>query len=297
LLNELLNEHWAFSDEYEIDQQKLAEWKKEWDSKFKYEPVVVSMKPGRIKLRRFLQYAALFTAVILGIGIYSVLSTKSESAKVSSDLLVQKNPLGTRSSFVLSDGTRIFLGPASSLSYPRKFVGANRIVELQGEAYFEVAKSKNSPFLIYANNVRTQVLGTTFKVSSFKDQSVTVAVTSGRVRVDKIEGRKAYELAILYPGEQLVYAGGKKQKSNFDVESIKSWKKGQLVFNGTSLSEVCEQISRWYNVSIDIRSKALKEETITVTLDGNMPVDKFLKVLSVSFNFNYTIHNHHITIY
>jgi transmembrane sensor len=297
LLNELLNEHWTFGDEYEIDQQKLDEWKKEWGRKFKNEPEIVSTKLKKIKLRRFLKYAAFFTAMVLAIGVYSVVSRKSDPKKIFANLLVQKNPPGTRSSFILSDGTHIFLGPGSSLTYPHKFAGENRVVELTGEAYFEVAENKDWPFLIRTNNVQTQVLGTAFKVTSFTAKSVMVAVTSGRVRVDKIEGKKVHELAILYPGEQLVYAGGKRQKSNFDVESVKSWKKGQLVFNETSLYEVCQQISRWYDVTIDIRSKLLSEETITVTLDGNMPVDKFLKGLSVSFGFKYTIHNRHIIIH
>lgn len=297
LLNDLLNEHWSFANERYLDKVKHSAWKKEWSLKFKEEQQPAKMAK-LLQFKGFFRYAAVFAVLLLGIGIYNIMrKPQTEANLVESKLLVQSNPAGTRSNFILNDGTRVYLGPGSALSYPVGFLGNKREVRLKGEAYFEVKKDKTKPFIIYTKDLRTQVLGTTFKVASFEALPIVVAVTSGRVRVDRMEGSHFQELAMLRPGEQVVYSNGKAQKSNFNVETLKNWKKGELVFNGTSLSEVCSQISRWYNVSIDIRSKALKEETITVTLDGNMPVDKFLKVLSVSFNFNYTIHNHHITIY
>lgn len=297
LLNDLLNEHWTFADEGYLDKAKHAAWKKEWGLKFIEEQKPEKMAK-RLQFKGFFRYAAVFAILLMGIGIYSVMRKPQMGAHLEeSKILVQSNPAGTRSNFILNDGTHVYLGPASTLSYPILFSGDKREVRLKGEAYFEVKKDKSKPFIIYTKDLRTQVLGTTFKVASFEALPIVVAVTTGRVRVDRIKDSHFQELAILHPGEQVVYSDGKAQKSNFNVETLKNWKKGELVFNGTSLSEVCTQISRWYNVSIDIRSKALKEETITVTLDGNMPVDKFLKVLSVSFNFNYTIHNNHITIY
>lgn len=298
LLNDLLNEHWAFAEDSKVDQFKLVEWKKEWSLKYKEDSIEAPVKSKRISLIQFFRYAAVFTALVLGIGIYTVVNKKKESVLVESSLLVQKNPLGSRSHFILNDGTHIYLGPGSSLSYPAKFSGSKREVILKGEAYFEVAKNKEKPFIIYTENLRTQVLGTTFKVTSFKDNPIMVSVTTGRVRVDKIDGNNIQELAILHPGEQVSYnKKSEVQKSNFDVESIKNWKKGQLVFNGTPLAELTNQISRWYNISISINTAALKQIPITVTLDGNMPVNKFLDGLSISFGFHYSMKNRSVTIY
>lgn len=296
LLNELLNEHWYLSENEEVDKNKLSEWEKEWSLKF-------SAERNKTKIRKFnlntvFRYAAVFTALILGIGIYSVSTRKNKHSQLYENQLVKKNPAGRHSTFDLPDGSRIYLGPESSLSYPAQFSGDKREVKLEGEAYFEVTKNKEKPFVIYTANIRTQVLGTTFKVNAFKNSPILVAVTSGKVRVDRVTGDKTEELAVLLPGEQVAYtpqAGV--QRSTFNVENIKNWKQGQLVFDGTPLSELAQQISRWYNVSITIKSEPLKQIPITVTLDGNMPVQKFLDGLSVSFGFNYTLKDRTITIY
>lgn len=298
LFNELLNEHWYQASEEDIDQVTLSEWKKEWSLKFDGVPAQAEVKTKKLNLNLIFRYAAVFTALVLGIGIYSVYQKKNKSALPDANQLVQKNPLGRHSSFSLADGTRVYLGPGSKLSFPAKFSGDRRDVTLEGEAYFEVAKNKEKPFSIFTRNVRTQVLGTTFKVTSFKDQPISVAVTSGRVRVDRINGDNFQELAILYPGEQVSYnQQSEVRKSGFNINDIKNWKEGQLVFNGTPLSELMDQVSRWYNLSINITSAPLKQIPITVTLDGNLPVNKFLDGLSISFGFHYTLKDRTITIY
>ncbi|RQO64538.1 hypothetical protein DBR43_32655 [Pedobacter sp. KBW06] len=305
LLDELLNEHLDFASEGEIDPDKLSEWKKEWSAKFSTVVEAVpatsdTINPGgkRIKLNVMLRYAAVLTTLILGVGIYSISNRKNKSAQPESLALVQKNPLGRRSTFSLADGTKVYLGPGSALSYSKDFSGNKREVILKGEAYFEVTKDSEKPFMIYTENLRTQVLGTTFKVSSFQGSPILVSVTSGKVRVDRLTDEEPQELAILNPGEQVSYnqhSGA--QKSSFNIENVKNWKQGQLVFNGTPLLELTNQISRWYNVSINISSETLKQIPITVTLDGNMPVYQFLDGLSASFGFNYKVKDKVITIY
>lgn len=296
LLNELLNEHWVQAGDEHVDETKVLKWKEEW--RLKFQPEAEEVKTRKFNLNTVLRYAAVFTALILGVGIYMVSKKQSETAMYAVKEQVKKNPMGRRSDFTLSDGTHIYLGPGSSLSFPEKFSGSKREVKLDGEAYFEVTKNKEKPFIIYSRNIRTQVLGTTFKVSAFKDSPVLVSVTSGRVRVDRISGDQVQELATLYPGEQVSYnQQSQVRKSNFNIENIKNWKTGQLSFDGTPLSELTNQISRWYNVPITIRTESLKQIPITVTLDGNMPLYKFLDVLSGSFGFNYKVNNQAVTIY
>lgn len=305
LLNELLNERLELAASEEVDQGKLSKWKEEWSLKFQAEsenPEVeneTSHAEGKkTRLNVFFRYAAVFTALILGIGIYSISIRKNKSAQPDALELVQRNPLGRHSSFSLADGTKVYLGPGSALSYSADFSGNKREVILKGEAYFEVTKNREKPFMIYTENLRTQVLGTTFKVSSFQGSPILVSVTSGKVRVDRLADGEAQELAVLNPGEQVSYnqhSGA--QKSSFNIENVKNWKQGQLIFDGTPLLELTNQISRWYNVSINISSESLKQIPITVTLDGNMPVYQFLDGLSASFGFNYKIKDQVITIY
>jgi len=298
VLNELLNEHWELAKDGEIDPSILSEWKREWSLKFTNEPAKVVSEKKRIDLTMVFRYAAVFTALILGIGIYQVSTRRSNMIQIKGKELVQRNPMGRHSNFSLADGTQVYLGPGSTLSFPEKFSGNSREVQLEGEAYFEVTKNKEKPFIIYSNHIRTQVLGTTFKVNAFKDSPVLVSVTSGRVKVDRIEGDQVQQLAVLLPGEQVSYSAKSGiHKSNFNMENIRNWKQGQLVFDGTPLSELTTQISRWYNVSITISTEKLKQIPITVTLDGNMPVSRFLDGLSASFGFHYTLKDRTITIY
>lgn len=305
LLDELLNEHLDFASQGEVDPVKLSEWKKEWSSKFSTasEAVPIESDPintGRkiTRLNVILRYAAVLTALVLGVGIYSISTRKNKSTQPTSLDLVQSNPLGRRSSFSLADGTKVYLGPGSALSYSADFSGNKREVILKGEAYFEVTKNREKPFMIYTENLRTQVLGTTFKVSSFQGSPILVSVTSGKVRVDRLTEEDTQELAILNPGEQVSYhQHSGVQKSSFNIENVKNWKQGHLVFDGTPLLELTNQISRWYNVSININSETLKQIPITVTLDGNMPVYQFLDGLSASFGFNYKVKDKVITIY
>lgn len=298
LLEELLNEHWELAGKAEVDQTKLSEWKKEWSLKFDREPAELVTKTRKLNTNLILRHAAVWTALILGIGIYTISDRIKKSARAESAQLVQKTQAGSHSRFALADGTQVYLGPGSMLSYPAKFSGKTRQVTLKGEAYFEVTKNKEKPFLIYTENLRTQVLGTTFKVRSFKDSPILVSVTSGKVKVDRITGEYIQELAILNPGEQVSYSKQSEvQKTKFNIDDIRNWKQGQLAFDGTPLSELANQIGRWYNVSIVINSETLKKIPITVTLDGNMPIYKFLDGLSVSFGFNYKVKNRTITIY
>lgn len=297
LLEELLKEHWELAGSADVDQTKLSAWKKEWSLKFDGEPEVLT-KTRRLNVGLTLRHAAVWTFLILGIGIYAISNSTKKPSGTDSAQLIQKTQAGSHSRFALADGTQVYLGPGSMLSYPAKFSGKTRPVTLQGEAYFEVTKNKEKPFLIYTEHLRTQVLGTTFKVRSFKDSPILVSVTSGKVKVDRITGEYIQELAILNPGEQVSY--GKQSevlKTKFNIDDVRNWKQGQLAFDGTPLSELANQIGRWYNVSIVVNSESLKKIPITVTLDGNMPIYKFLDGLSVSFGFHYQVKGRTITIY
>jgi transmembrane sensor len=303
-LNEFLQATWNTAEQVEINQKKLSQWKKEWALKFKAEKIkdlektVAEEQTRRIQLNTFVRYAAVLAVLVLGIVVYSISKRSNTDTVPDSKLIVKTNPLGRHSSFNLSDGTKIYLGPGSALIYPLKFEKNTRKVRLQGEAYFEVSKNKEKPFIIYTENIRTQVLGTTFKVSAFKDSPTMVAVTSGKVSVSRLKGNHIQESVYLLPGEQVACRPGSGiVKSTVNIQDIRNWTQGQLVFNGTPLSELVKQISRWYNVSIRIRSADLNQVPITVTIDGNMPVNKFLDVLSSSFGFSYAIENQIINIY
>lgn len=166
--------------------------------------------------------------------------------------------LGQRAKVTLSDGTQIWLNAGSNLKYPNEFKGDIREVYLTGEAFFDVAKDKKHPFIIHTNKMDTKVLGTSFNVQAYPDQTTQeVSVLTGRVNV---KSTVTDENVYVTPGQKVVF----KSKSNklqafkdIPVNTISLWRKNIMVFEETPLPEVIATINRNYNVAIEIKNKNL----------------------------------------
>jgi len=165
-------------------------------------------------------------------------------------------PMGGQYQIVLSDGTKVWLNAASKLKYPIQFVGKERKVEIVGEAYFEVAHMKSTPFKVQSGRQVIEVLGTHFNVSAYPEEKVIkTTLLQGRVSVSRLPDPKKARSdgqygIILHPGEQA-------QLSNetiglhdgVDLEEITAWKNGYFKFGG-SLESIMDKVARWYNVEV-----------------------------------------------
>ncbi|WP_158826189.1 FecR family protein [Mucilaginibacter lacusdianchii] len=186
-------------------------------------------------------------------------------------------PQGGQYRVVLSDGTKVWLNSASSIHFPSVFNASNRIVELTGEAYFEVAKNPSKPFSVIANQSEIKVFGTHFNVMAYSDEGVTkTTLLEGSVQVKKNAVEK-----LLTPGEQAVTDSQGKLivKSNIDIEAETAWKDGFFKFDDTSISEVMRQISRWYNVNITYAGN-IPTKNLTGTISRNVKASELLNMLS-----------------
>ena len=157
-------------------------------------------------------------------------------------------PKGATYKLTLADGTKVWLNAASSLSYPSHFSGDERLVELTGEAYFEVAKNERMPFKVKVRNTEVRVLGTHFNVSSYaEDGPVRTVLLEGSVQLAYLGNQK-----LLKPGYQAVTEGNSSniilQKAN-TLQAL-SWKNGYFLFKENSIVEVMNQIARWYKVKV-----------------------------------------------
>lgn len=158
-------------------------------------------------------------------------------------------PKGGQFRVTLSDGTKVWLNAASSLSYPTNFTGSERNVKLEGEAYFEVAHNAQHPFTVNTDEQQVKVLGTSFNVNAYKNERKTVTtLLDGRVQ---LSSSGISSTTPLYPGEQAVF-----DKSGFKVEKVdaglySAWKDGEFRFKGTPLIEALRQVERWYDLDID----------------------------------------------
>lgn len=166
--------------------------------------------------------------------------------------------LGEHAKIELSDGTKIWLNAGSVLKYPTAFKGDTREVYLSGEAFFDVAKDKKHPFIIHTNKMDTKVLGTSFNVQAYPDQTTQeVSVATGRVNV---KSTVTEENVYVTPGQKVVFKSQDNKLQAFKdipVNAISLWRKNIMVFEETPLPEVVATINRNYNVSIEVKNKSL----------------------------------------
>lgn len=164
-------------------------------------------------------------------------------------------PKGRQYQLVLPDGSRIWLNAATTLTYPVKFSKNKREVEIRGEAYFEVEKTADWPFIVKTTSQQIEVLGTHFNVSAYDDDELAkTTLVEGRVKVaSSSEGRLASREKVLKPGQQAITLRGSDHITigGIDTEEVISWKENLFVFNNEEISEVMKKVSRWYDVEVE----------------------------------------------
>lgn len=161
-------------------------------------------------------------------------------------------PRGGKYKIKLPDGTWVWLNSESRLTYPSFFSGNERLVELNGEAYFEVAKNKDMPFRVKTGNVNVEVLGTCFNVCSYTS-TVKTTLLEGSV---KLRNNKN-ETVVLEPGEQGTNTTNGIDIAKVKVQEVVAWKEGYFVFRDNTISEIMDQIKRWYDVDIEYKGNPI----------------------------------------
>lgn len=184
-------------------------------------------------------------------------------------------PRKTQYSTMLPDGTQVWLNAESSLSYPTRFEGAERIVELKGEGFFEVAHDAEHPFIVVTKGQRLKVLGTSFNLKAYTNEpAVVTTLVTGRV---KLYCDKATVAQVLSPGQQSVFAEDKFCVEDVDTKIFYAWKLGELRFRATPLDEVLREIERWYDIDIDystvpngvkIHASIRKDKKLTAVIEA-----------------------------
>lgn len=280
----------------EVDAERMEKWKAAMNTRME------TLQPSKKKMKRLslFRHAAVWAAVMFGIGYYAFYYTGRPRGNKAQTILVKKeNPLGQRAMIRLTDGSAVLLGAGSKLTYPERFDGSTREVTLEGEAFFEISNNPAQPFIVRTGNVQTQVLGTSFRISAFNGFPLTVAVATGKVRVDQREGGKLTAMAVLTPGLQLTWdpATNITATDKVNVADVNGWKNARLAFNNKTLKEVAAELERWYNVKIIFRHQQKAAESVTVTLFAGASLEKTLEILAAGSNFRYTINKGQIIIH
>jgi ferric-dicitrate binding protein FerR (iron transport regulator) len=190
-------------------------------------------------------------------------------------------PNGGEWQIQLPDGSTVWLNAASSIQYSLNIGTAKqRVVKLDGEAYFEVAKNAAHPFIVETDKQAVEVLGTHFNINSYKDEKVTkTTLLEGSVRVLH---KNTNESEILKPGEQSLVSVSGIAIKEVDVEEAIAWKKGYFMFNNERQESILRKVARWYNVEIEYADPEAKDVMYYGT------VSRFEKISKVLTKFEQT---------
>lgn len=206
-----------------------------------------------------------------------------EPQKEEKKITIQNNhlviPKGKTYQLLLSDGTRIWLNSETEITYPTRFVGNKREITLIGEAFFEVAKNKEKPFIVNANGMEVKVLGTSFNVSCYTaDKTISTTLIEGSVSV-KTENKKTVTIT---PSEQFTYNrdDAKTDIRIVNTELFTSWINGEYIFKDTALEEIVKKLQRWYDFSVNYEDESLKNNRYSLIVDRNTDIDHLLEVIS-----------------
>lgn len=188
------------------------------------------------------------------------------------------NPRGSKVfGLHLNDGTKVWLNSGSSISYPIGFNGKERIVQVQGEVYFEVAHDSAKPFIVEKGSASIHVTGTHFNARAYDDAPMEVTLMEGKVEVQ--ESRLS---AKLEPGEKCVVKENQLSViKQTDISQVMAWKSGWFEFEKLTLPEILKEVSRWYDVDIEYRIKP-GSETYGGRISRNVPLSTVLNTLEAS---------------
>ncbi|MBE9586648.1 FecR family protein [Mucilaginibacter sp. JRF] len=185
-------------------------------------------------------------------------------------------PRGGQYEVMLPDGTSVWLNSASSLKYPVAFAGSERHVELNGEAYFEVAKDKNMPFTVNSGNVNIRVIGTHFNIAAYDDDpSTKTTLLEGSVKLST-----ANEAVVLTPGQQGVAENGSHNitTKTVNVQDAIAWKNGYFSFKKENIQCAMRKISRWYDVDVVYDGK-ISDKLISGSVTRTQSITEMLSYL------------------
>jgi len=268
--------------------------------------------------------AGMASVIITGLSVFFLLQRDAVSVNTAGEPLLAKHQVitknGSRTSLVLPDGTKVWLNAGSEMTYDKDYGTDLRVINLKGEAYFDVVKNVNKPFIIHAGNMKIKVLGTAFNVRCYPNEKTTeTSLVRGSLEITLNGSTEKY---MLKPYEKLVAnnnpplavnginAGGSPgaeqrppevelsrlsqiPQDNSIVET--AWVNNRLVFISETFEEVARKMERWYAVRIVFKDEKLKSKKLTGVFE-NETVDQALGAIQLTTPFSFTYTNEQITI-
>lgn len=191
-----------------------------------------------------------------------------------------RTPRGGQYELILPDQTHVWLNAASSITYPVSFNQMKqRLVDLTGEAYFQVSHDKDHPFIVHTATQSVQVLGTQFNINSYTEEGKTVTtLEQGSVRINTAVSSLS---ALLIPGQQSVFTGKTLHVQPADLETTLSWKNGRFEFKDADIQTIMREVSRWYNIEVEYQGE-IPERKFFGSVPRQSKLSTLLQLLKLS---------------
>jgi len=186
-------------------------------------------------------------------------------------------PKGKRTHLTLSDGTKMYINADSHVIFPSVFNHGKREIAVEGEIYLEVAHNPKSPFIVKVKGLDVRVLGTTFNVSAYKEQPISVVLVDGRVEVRSTIKEKM----VLEPSQMISLRDGVLRKEDVDVQKYICWKDNVMLLDNDSVGGVLDKLARYYGISIAY-DKDIADRKLSGKLDLCETVDDVLDIVRES---------------
>lgn len=198
---------------------------------------------------------------------------------------------------ILQDGTKVWLNSMSSLKYPVRFVESKRIVELTGEAYFEVAKDPAHPFIVKTNDYDINVLGTSFNISSYSNDNAVTTLVEGSIQISNISGPRGNDIK-LAANDQFIFDKRNQTTSihKVDASAYCSWINGNFSFENETIENVFLKLERWYNIDVVFTNEKIKTYEYTGKLPRFENFEVILEMLEMISEVQFTVDRNKIII-
>ena len=210
---------------------------------------------------------------------------------IASKMNTLETPKGGEYRVTLSDGSVVTLNSGSRLSFPTGFRAAERNVTLQGEAFFEVAKNADMPFIVKVEGRAIRVLGTKFNVSSYAEENgVTATLIEGSILFSDENSHQT----VLHPNQQVNSRSGKLSLKTVDAADYMAWTKGEFLFNDVPIAIVMQKLARWYDVEVD--AETLPEKNLYLKVSRHANIKDLLKMVSKATDLDFELEGNKILL-
>ena len=212
-----------------------------------------------------------------------------ETERVSTEIVYNELevPRGGECIITLDDGTKVWVNAATEIYYPVKFVGKERRVWLEGEAYFEVTKDAAKPFIVEVNGMEIKVYGTQFNVNTRRDDQMQTTLVEGSVSVKP----KGLAEVRLKPNQQAVFNKlvGRVTVREVDVLSYVAWQRGNYYFENKSIGEILDELSLWYDIQVFFMNNEVSNERFSGYLPRYEEIDELLSLIEKTSHVRFEI--------